>query len=882
MKLLSSDEIRNIWIDFFTKKKHSYKKGVSLIPYNDPSLLWINSGVAGLKKYFDGREIPKDRRIVNIQKSIRTNDIENVGKTSRHHTFFEMLGNFSIGDYFRNEAIEFAYELLTNEDYFGIPKKELYITYYIDDLETKKKWLSLGIEESHIIPNKDNFWEIGEGPCGPNTEIFFDRGEKYDEKKYGSKLLIDGIENERFIEIWNIVFSQFNAKNGVERENYLELPSKNIDTGAGLERLACIFQNKETNFETDLFMPIIKKIESLTGIEYRSNKLAFRVISDHLKACVFALSDGAIFSNEKNGYVLRRLLRRAMVYGHELNMNRPFIFELVDDVCKIYINFYPELNKEKESVKKSIKNEEEKFLKTLIDGKNIFQKMVKENNIDAFKLYDTYGFPIDLTIEMAKKENLEIDLRDFELKMQQQKDMSRKNIKKNEANEQSKDLLSFQTKSEFIYEDSIIEAKILEIFKNGKIVEEIVDSGEIIFDKTNFYAESGGQINDIGEIENEYVKCKVEKVIKAPNGQHLHFIKILNGKISKSNNVFFSLKIDKKRRDLISYNHSATHLLQSALNELLSKSIEQKGSYVSDKCLHFDFNYNKKIDQIFLEDIEKKVNEKIFEKLDINVVDMDIEEAKKSNVKMFFSEKYGKIVRVVKIGNYSTELCCGTHAKNTRDIGIFKIISEESVASGIRRITAVTSEKAYLSFFEERKVIDNITKRTSISKDNLEKYIDNLLLLKKKLKKINLDLAKNISSSLANIIKNHNNIHIAIVQKIKNDDRDILVNISNFLLEYINSQLFFNHQKYLIILIEDMGRGSFLSIDTNCDEGADFFIKKICEVFGGKGGGNKLKSSGQTNTKIIDEEKIDSLIKEYFCCDGIRWIDLIGNKLWIV
>ncbi|MBP5301477.1 MAG: alanine--tRNA ligase [Bacilli bacterium] len=858
MKTLKSSEIRKIWISFFESKKHFFEKGVSLIPNNDPTLLWINSGVAGLKKYFDGREVPKHRRIVNIQKSIRTNDIENVGKTSRHHTFFEMLGNFSIGDYFKKEAIEFAFELLTSKKFFSIPKNKLYITYYLHDIETANIWISLGIDKNHVIPNKDNFWEIGEGPCGPNAEIFFDRGEKYDPFNKGVVLLKDNLENERFIEIWNIVFSQFNSKKGVKRENYNELPSKNIDTGAGLERFACIFQQKETNFETDLFMPIIQKIEFLAKVNYLVNKIAFRIISDHAKACVFALFDGAIFSNEKNGYVLRRLLRRAVYYGHEIGINKPFIYNLVDIISDIYQDFYPELKLKKELIKKNIRQEEENFFKTLENGKKIFQDMVNSNNINAFKLYDTYGFPIDLTIELAKKHNIKINLQDFETKMQKQRNMARQNIKKNViAHDQSKDLLNFVLKSNFVYEPNLISGKVLGLFKDGKEVKEIIDSGEIIFDKTNFYAESGGQISDNGKIENDKTKCIVENVIKAPNGQHLHFVKVLDGKILKGDS--FLLKINTIRRNLISYNHTAVHLLQAALNNCLLNNIEQKGSYVSDKYLHFDFNCHQKVDLSALRKIERFVNEKIFENINVDTLELPIEKAKTLGAKMFFAEKYGKIVRVVKIGNFSLEFCGGTHAKNTRDLGLFKIISEESVASGIRRITAVTSKNAYDTVCEESKILEEISVKVNISKNNIKKYIDNLISinsdLKTNLKQNNNILAKNISFMLQKEIQNIKGYNI-LVSEIEINNRDIMVLISNFLIEKMKN--------YLVVLTEKVGEagdGNFLFITTDIKNiDVRCLINEICGVFGGKGGGKSFEVQGQTKQRC-DINQINDIIQ---------------------
>ena len=427
MKYLTGQQIREMWLDFFKSKGHHVEKGASLIPYKDPSLLWINSGVAALKKYMDGSEVPPSRRITNVQKSIRTNDIENVGFTARHQTFFEMLGNFSIGDYFKKEAIAFAYEILTSEKYFAMPKDKLYFTYNPSDEETHKLWLAQGVEESHLIPLEGNYWEIGEGPSGPNTEVFFDRGEKYDENHLGDRLLREEIENDRYIEIWGIVFSQFNAVPGTPRSEYKELPSKNIDTGAGLERIASVLQETESNFETDLFMPIIKEIEKMADKPYQKPYLTcYRVIADHIRALTFALGDGEIFSNEGRGYVLRRLLRRAMRFAKKIGINKPFMYSLVKVVIGIYNEFYPDYKAKQSQIEKMIKAEEEKFLETLSTGEAMLREMIqgkKElSGSDAFKLYDTFGFPIDLTKEICAESGVKVDEKGFEEEISKKKE----------------------------------------------------------------------------------------------------------------------------------------------------------------------------------------------------------------------------------------------------------------------------------------------------------------------------------------------------------------------------------------------------------------------------------------------------------------------------
>ena len=705
MRKMSGSEIRSTWLKFFESKGHHIEPGSSLIPKNDPTLLWINAGVAALKKYFDGSEVPPSRRITNAQKSIRTNDIENVGRTDRHHTFFEMLGNFSIGDYFRKEVIPWAVELLTSEKYFGFPKGKLYITYFPDDLETKKCWIEAGMSEDHLIPLTSNFWEIGEGPCGPDTEIYFDRGEKYDPKHIGLDLLRNDLENDRYIEIWNIVFSQYNAEQGKERSEYKELPSKNIDTGAGLERLACVMQETESNFETDLFWPIIEKVQEISNKKYEDNKMAFRVIADHIRAVTFALADGEVFSNEGRGYVLRRLVRRAERFGRVLSIKKPFLYELVDVVIAIMQDFYPYLIEKRDYIKKLIEAEEVKFLRTLENGVALLMGLIatlkdkSEHRIlsgkDMFKLYDTFGFPKELTLEISSENGIEVDEKEFEEEMKKQKERARAARGDLQSmNKQSLDLLNFKETSTFSYEKLELDAKVIGIFINGEKVDEIEDGeAEVIFDETPFYAESGGQIADTGVIYNDNFQAHVLNVRKAPNKQHLHHVRILYGTLKLGDKVH--LKIDAQRRQLIMRNHSSVHLLQSALTEVLGDHINQKGSYVSDQYIHFDFSHDKKMSEEEIATVEKKVNTWIAEAIEEKTLVLSIDEARKIGAKALFDEKYGDVVRVVCFGEVSKEFCGGTHVKNTQDIGLFVIESEESVASGVRRIMARTSINAY-------------------------------------------------------------------------------------------------------------------------------------------------------------------------------------------
>ena len=739
MRKLKSYEIRQMWLDFFKEKGHDVMPSASLLPVNDPTLLWINAGVAPLKKYFDGREIPKNRRIVNAQKSIRTNDIDNVGKTARHHTFFEMLGNFSIGDYFRDEALTWAMEILTSPKWFGFDLNRLYFTVYPKDTDSIKKWMSLGVSEEHIIKLEDNFWEIGEGPCGPDTEIFFDRGEKYDPKGLGIKMLKEDIENDRYIEIWNIVFSQFNSKIGVERSKYQELPSKNIDTGMGLERMACVMQEVETNYDTDLFLPIINEVEKLTGVKY-TGQMAFKVIADHIRSVTFAVSDGAILSNEGRGYVLRRILRRAVRYGKKLGMNEPFMYKLVPVVANYMSNFYPYLLETQANVSRLIKLEEEKFLLTLETGEkklveyinNSKGEKVIPSNI-AFLLYDTFGFPFELTLEVAEEYGFTVDEKGFKAELDKQKQLSRNARGESESmSTQNEDMMAFKEQSAFLgYKQLQTKAKVIGIFKDGLKVEEASGNCLVVFDQTVFYAESGGQVGDIGILKiNNEIK-KVVNTVKLPNFQHASLVQ-MDEVVIKVNDVV-EIDVDEEFRDNVQANHSATHLLNEALRTVLGRHVIQQGSYVSNTTLRFDFNnfYNPSKEEILK--VEKIVNEQIKLSSPVNINEMPINEAKKLNVQAVFGEKYGDVVRVVEMG-FSRELCGGTHVRNTSDIEQFAILSVESKGSGIFRVEATTKEHAALDIDE---ALDGVNKEIN----ELENRINNLVNNAKK-ENINLEFKK--------------------------------------------------------------------------------------------------------------------------------------------
>jgi alanyl-tRNA synthetase len=696
----------------------------SLVPHNDPTLLWINAGVAPLKKYFDGTEKPQCPRIANAQKSIRTNDIENVGKTARHHTFFEMLGNFSIGDYFKEEAIPWAWEFLTSPEWIGFDKSKMYVTIYPDDVEAYRIWTTkTDVDPTHSCKKEDNFWEIGEGPGGPDSEIFYDRGEKYDPQGLGEKLFFDDIENDRYIEVWNVVFSQYDCRpDDMPRTQYQELPQKNIDTGMGLERLVCIVQGGETNFDTDLFLPVIREVEKMTDKKYEGeNKMAFRVIADHIRTVTFALADGAVFSNEGRGYILRRVLRRAVRYGKSLNIKGAYMYKLVQTVADNMRDFYPYLQDKVPYIQKLVKAEEERFQTTLNEGEKILNDVINNSTEKVlagdvvFKLYDTYGFPLELTKEIAEEKGFSIDQEGFDKAMAEQRRRAREARSDDQSmSAQAEDLMNFTEPSEFLgYTETENDGTVIGLFKDGVQVDTLTDEGDVIFDKTCFYAESGGQIYDCGTGENDETSFRVTKVIKAPRKQPLHHVVIEKGELQMGDKLHLAINTDDRRK--IRANHSSLHLLQSALREIVGDHVHQAGSFVCPDYGRFDFTHYEKVTNEQLKAIEAKVNEYICAGYPVVTEVMDIESAKKTGAMALFDEKYDDMVRVVTMGDASKEFCGGTHVANTAQIGVFKIISEESIGSGIRRITSKTSFAAYEEFEKQQQMLEEIARMLKVT-----------------------------------------------------------------------------------------------------------------------------------------------------------------------
>ncbi|HFU4058675.1 TPA: alanine--tRNA ligase [Streptococcus suis] len=846
MKNLSSAQIRQMWLDFWKSKGHSVEPSANLVPVNDPTLLWINSGVATLKKYFDGSVIPDNPRITNAQKSIRTNDIENVGKTARHHTMFEMLGNFSIGDYFRDEAIEWGFELLTSPEWFAFPKDKLYMTYYPDDVDSYNRWIALGVEPSHLIPLEDNFWEIGAGPSGPDTEIFFDRGTDFDPENIGIRLLEEDIENDRYIEIWNIVLSQFNADPAVPRSEYKELPNKNIDTGAGLERLAAIFQGAKTNFETDLFLPIIREVEKISGKTYDQDgdNMSFKVIADHIRALSFAIGDGALPGNEGRGYVLRRLLRRAVMHGRRLGITEPFLYKLVETVGAIMESYYPEVLEKRDFIEKIVKREEETFARTIDAGSGHLDDLLADlkaagkdtlEGKDIFKLYDTYGFPVELTEELAEDAGYKIDHEGFKAAMKEQQDRARAAVVKGGSmGMQNETLAGITESSTFVYGQTSLDAK-LEVIITDNERTEAVSEGQalLVFDQTPFYAEMGGQVADRGVIKNATgdIVATVVDVQKAPNGQPLHTVE-LSASISLGQT--YTLEIDTNRRRGVEKNHTATHLLHAALHNVIGEHATQAGSLNEEGFLRFDFTHFEAVTADELRRIENEVNEKIWEALDIVTVETDVDTAKEMGAMALFGEKYGKVVRVVTIGDYSIELCGGTHVGNTAEIGLFKIVKEEGIGSGTRRILAVTGKEAFLALRDREDALKAVAQTLKVPQiDQVPTKVEALAAELRDLQKENASLKEKAAAAAAGDVfkdvKEANGVRYIASQ--------VQVSDAGALRTFADNWKQKDYSDVLVLVAAIGDKVNVLVASKSSDVHAGNLIKVLAPIVAGRGGG---------------------------------------------
>ena len=862
---LTGNQVRQMFLDFFKSKGFMIEPSASLIPHDDPTLLWINAGVSTLKKYFDGQEKPASTRIANAQKCIRTNDIENVGRTARHHTFFEMLGDFSIGDFFKPEAIAWAWEFLTSPDWIGFDPKRLYVTVYPDDQDAYDLWVKAGMIESHIRKSEDNFWEIGRGPGGPDTEIYYDRGEKYDPEHIGEKLFFDDVDNDRYVELWNIVFSQYDCHPGeMPRTEYPELPQKNIDTGMGLERLVDFIQDGETNFDTDLFLPIIHATEKYAKHPYSDPeyKMAYRVIADHIRTVTFAVADGAMFSNDGRGYVLRRVLRRAVRHGIKLGIEGAFMYNLVQTVADNMKDYYPYIEEKVPLISRLVKNEEESFHKTLANGEALLNDALAEHkdtkvlpgNV-VFKLYDTYGYPEELTKEIAEDAGYTVDEEGFKKEMDAQKKRAREaRANLQSMHGQSKDLMDFTEDSEFTgYTDKESVGKVIGLFKDGVRVDELEGEGDVILSRTCFYAESGGQCADKGKLWNDVFKADVVDVQKAPHKQPMHHIVNVEGTLHEGDTVNGAYNYEDRQRTRA--NHSSLHLLQSALKEVLGDHIAQAGSYNCPSYGRFDFTHFEKPSEEQLNQVEYLVNKWIQEDLLVTTEVLPIAEARKTGATALFDEKYGDYVRVVSMGDVSKEFCGGTHVSNTGDLGVFRIISEESVGSGVRRITCETKLDAYQSYKKEEEYLNQTAKLFKLkSWEGLDERIQKLQEENAELRRqVAQAQEKAMNADADDVVKKAENINGINALFLKLKDRD-----GKGLKEY--AETLRNKMQNGFVFLSNEANGKVTFVCASSKEAiakgykAGDIVKAAAQAAGGNGGGRPdMAQAGGRDVSKIDE-----------------------------
>ncbi len=869
MEYKTGNEIRESFLKYFESKGHTVVKSASIIPETDPTLLFVNAGMVPFKNVFLGLEERPYKRAVSCQKVFRVsgkhNDLDNVGYTPRHHTFFEMLGNFSFGDYFKKEAIEYAWEYLTKV--LNIPEEKLLVSVFVEDEEAYNIWKDvIGLPENKIyrLGVEDNFWSMGDtGPCGPCSEIYFDKGEKYGNPELGSP------EDNRYLEIWNLVFMQYNRD---ETGHLSPLPHPNIDTGMGLERIASVLQGAESNYETDLFMPLINFSEDISNKRYKPEKpsdkdtVAMRVIADHLRAITFLISDGVFPSNEGRGYVLKRILRRALRYGKELGIERPFLYEGIDVVVDIFKEPYPELIGNKNFIKNVVKAEEEKFIKTLKRGMEILyeiiQKAKKEGRKhitgkEVFTLYDTYGFPVDLIEDIARDENFGVDIGEYYKLLEEQKERARKSWK-SQAKEVKPIYLEIKNKiqeNEFVGYQTLEtdDSKILALIKGESEVKELKENeeGEIILDKTPFYPEKGGQIGDKGIIEGEGFLFDVFTTQTPVDGLIVHKGKVIFGTVKVGEVV--KGKVDKIKRENIMRHHTATHLLHAALRNLLGDHVKQAGSLVSDEYLRFDFTHFESLSDEEIKRIEELVNEEIMKNEPVVCKEMNYDEALRSGAVAIFEEKYGDVVRVISAG-ISTELCGGTHVSRTGDIGYFKILSENAVASGTRRIEAVAGRKAVEKGIEEHFLLKDVMRSLTAKEDNL---LDRIETLKQKLKEAEKEIEKIKKKSIVDKITELLKVEEREGYKIAYGEIEGLQpNDLRDLADVARGKL--GKSVVMIATVDkEKGKVNFIvavSKDITDKIKAGDIVKQISPILGGKGGGRPdMAQGGGTQINKLEE-----------------------------
>lgn len=865
MEKLGLNEIRKMFLEFFESKGHLIHESFSLVPQNDKSLILINSGMAPLKPYFAGLETPPCKRMTTCQKCIRTGDIDNIGYTDRHGTFFEMMGNFSFGDYFKQQSLEWGWEFIT--EHLKLPKDRLWATVYVDDDEAYSLWHNhIGLPEDRIVKlgKEDNFWEIGIGPCGPCSEIYFDRGEEYGCNREDCK---PGCDCDRYIEFWNHVFTQFDRD---EEGNYTPLQHPNIDTGMGLERMACIMQETDSIFAIDTIKYVLDGVVELAGIPYKGGKakedVSIRIITDHIRSVTFMISDGIMPSNEGRGYVLRRLLRRAARHGKLLGINGTFLANLADRVIAMSGEAYPALLEQQDYIKRILSVEEEKFRETIDQGMSIIQDYVDElksvgdtvlDGEKVFKLYDTYGFPIELTVEILEESGCTADQDGFDKYMEQQKETARAARKSDdEIAWQDEDLGFFTSEdpTEFIGYDTLnAEVSIKAVLINRKPVDSISEGEEgiIILDKTPFYAEMGGQAGDTGTITTDNALLNVYDVVKAKN-LFAHKVKAVSGKIATGDTVTAS--VDKINRNNIARNHTATHILHAALKEVLGNHVKQAGSSVTADSLRFDFTHFEAVSAEEIVKIEQLANEQIAAFTDVDTEILSVEDAKKSGAVALFGEKYGENVRVVSIGEFSKELCGGTHLHNSGQVGAIRITAESGVAAGVRRIEAITGIGLYNELLAKDNLIKTLSEKLKTQPSNLLHRAESLLDENKEIYKELEDLKKqSMGDSAANLLAEAKLINGVKLVRAKFDDADISD------LRELSDQLKSKESGLINVLASSAnGKVTFLiSVsDDILDKGyhAGKMIKEVAKIAGGGGGGKAdMAQAGGKDASKIDE-----------------------------
>ncbi|NEZ45970.1 alanine--tRNA ligase [Clostridium niameyense] len=865
MDKMGLNDIREAYLKFFESKEHLRLPSFSLVPKNDKSLLLINAGMAPLKPYFTGLQTPPSKRVTTCQKCVRTGDIENVGKTSRHGTFFEMLGNFSFGDYFKNEVIPWAWEFTT--EVLKLPKDKLYVTIYLDDDEAYNIWTNktdINPERIFRLGKEDNFWEHGAGPCGPCSEIHFD---KAGVNAKTAEEFVKFSDEDKIVEFWNLVFTQFDKD---EEENYSKLDHPNIDTGMGLERMATILQGVDSIFEVDTIKAILNEVSKKSNVEYKKDKnvdISLRIITDHIRSITFMISDGILPSNEGRGYVLRRLLRRAARHGKTLGIKKSFLCDLADIVIENSYRGYPELKEKSDYIKKVIKLEEERFDETIDSGIQILNEYIdeikKENKNmlsgeKAFKLYDTYGFPVELTEEILEEKGIKVNKEDFNKEMKKQRERARAAREETNymgAEDTILNKIDLSINTEFDGYDKLqLDSKIEVLVKDEEFKNSLEkgDEGVIVVSKTSFYAEMGGQIGDNGIIYNSSFKAKVLDCKKNISGKVLHFVKMIEGKVSMNEEV--TLKVDEERRNNIRKNHTATHILHEALRKVLGEHVHQSGSYVDEERLRFDFNHFESVSEEDLKQIEMIVNREIMKANTVNTKVMDIEEARKEGAIALFDNKYKDDVRVVAIGDFSKELCGGTHAFNTGEIGIFKIISETGIAAGIRRIEAVTGIKAIEYIEYKNNILKEVAKTLKCNEKDVIARLDNQVLelreKEKEIESLKSKLASGAEDEILNNLKEIKGIKV-VSGKLKDVDGNALRDLGDKIKNKI--------QEGLVVLgSECNGKVLFVAMATKetVEKGVHCgkIIKEVSKIAGGGGGGRPdMAQAGGKNPEMLDE-----------------------------